>query len=157
MWKVEPRNLPYRDALKTAHLPGWPAPLSRAQSETIAKFVVIDMFAKACAGKSTKEVIADAKGQPKQIYNRRSDDGSRLRRRWSAGGPRSRSDAGWNAKRVQLADGGAAGAFLVVLIADPLFHGIWISLQNWPVASGHVHRSRELRCRPGTTRCSGRS
>ena len=34
--------------------------LSRAQSETIAKFVVIDMFAKACAGKSTKEVIADA-------------------------------------------------------------------------------------------------
>jgi len=49
MWKVEPRNLPYRDALKTAHLPGWPGPLSRAQSETIAKFVVIDMFAKACA------------------------------------------------------------------------------------------------------------
>jgi multiple sugar transport system substrate-binding protein len=68
MWKVEPRNLPYRDALKTAHLPGWPAPLSRAQSETIAKFVVIDMFAKACAGKSTKEVIADAQAQLKQIY-----------------------------------------------------------------------------------------
>src|SRR4051812_18369059 len=68
MWKVEPRNLPYRDALKTAHLPGWPAPLSRAQSETIAKFVVIDMFAKACAGKSTKEVIADAQTQLKQIY-----------------------------------------------------------------------------------------
>jgi multiple sugar transport system substrate-binding protein len=68
MWKVEPRNLPYRDALKTAHLPGWPAPLSRAQSETIAKFVIIDMFAKACAGKSTKEVIADAQAQLKQIY-----------------------------------------------------------------------------------------
>ena len=63
MWKVEPRNLPYRDALKTAHLPGWPAPLSRAQSETVAKYVVIDMFAKACAGKSTKDVIADAKAQ----------------------------------------------------------------------------------------------
>jgi multiple sugar transport system substrate-binding protein len=68
MWKVEPRNLPYRDALKTAHLPGWPGPLSRAQSETIAKYVVIDMFAKACAGKSTKEVIADAKAQLTQIY-----------------------------------------------------------------------------------------
>src|SRR5712664_1510173 len=68
MWKVEPRNLPYRDALKTAHLPGWPAPLSRAQSESVAKFVVVDMFAKACAGKSTKEVIADAKAQLTQIY-----------------------------------------------------------------------------------------
>ena len=47
---------------KTAHLPGWPAPLSREQSESVAKFVVVDMFAKACAGKSTKEVIADAAG-----------------------------------------------------------------------------------------------
>jgi multiple sugar transport system substrate-binding protein len=68
MWKVEPRNLPYRDALKTSHLPGWPAPLSRAQSESVAKFVVVDMFAKACAGKSTKDVIADAAAQLKQIY-----------------------------------------------------------------------------------------
>ena len=34
----------------------------------IAKFVVVDMFAKACAGKSTKEVIADAQAQLKQIY-----------------------------------------------------------------------------------------
>ena len=68
MWNVEPRNLPYRDALKTSHLPGWPAPLSRAQSESVAKFVVVDMFAKACSGKSTKEVIADAAAQLKQIY-----------------------------------------------------------------------------------------
>jgi multiple sugar transport system substrate-binding protein len=68
MWKVEPRNLPYRDAVASAHLPGWPAPLSRAQSETIAKFVVIDMFAKACSGKSTKDVIAEAKAQLQQIY-----------------------------------------------------------------------------------------
>ena len=68
MWKVEPRNIPYRDAVASAHLPGWPAPLSRAQSETIAKYVVIDMFAKACAGKSTKDVIAEAKAQLQQIY-----------------------------------------------------------------------------------------
>ena len=68
MWDVEPRNKPYRDTLATAHLPGWPAPLSRAQSETIAKYVVVDMFAKACAGKSTKEVIAEAKAQLIQIY-----------------------------------------------------------------------------------------
>ncbi len=29
---------------------------------------IVDMFAKACAGKSTKEVIADAQAQLKQIY-----------------------------------------------------------------------------------------
>jgi multiple sugar transport system substrate-binding protein len=67
-WHAEPRNLPYRDSLPTTHLPGWPAPISRAQSESVAKYVVVDMFAKACAGKSTKEVIADAKAQLTQIF-----------------------------------------------------------------------------------------
>jgi multiple sugar transport system substrate-binding protein len=34
----------------------------------VAKYVVVDMFAKACTGKSTKEVIADAKAQLQQIF-----------------------------------------------------------------------------------------
>ena len=68
MWNVEPRNLPFRDALANAHLPGWPAPASRQLAESIAKYVVIDMFAKACAGTSTKEVIKDAETQLKGIY-----------------------------------------------------------------------------------------
>ena len=70
-WQKEPRNLPYRESLATSHLPGWPAPISRAQSESVAKYVVVDMFAKACAGKSTKDVIADANAQLKQIYKSR--------------------------------------------------------------------------------------
>jgi multiple sugar transport system substrate-binding protein len=68
LWHKEPRNLPYRDSLATSHLPGWPAPISRPQSESVAKYVVVDMFAKACTGKSTKDVIADAKAQLQQIY-----------------------------------------------------------------------------------------
>ena len=68
MWDVEPRNKPYRDAMSSAHLPGWPAPPGRQLAESVAKYVVVDMFAKACAGKSTKEVIADATAQLKQIY-----------------------------------------------------------------------------------------
>ena len=56
-------------SLATSHLPGWPAPISRPQSESVAKYVVVDMFAKACAGKSTKEVIAEANAQLKQIYH----------------------------------------------------------------------------------------
>jgi multiple sugar transport system substrate-binding protein len=68
LWHAEPRNLPYRDSLETSHLPGWPAPIGRPQSESVAKYVVVDMFAKACAGKSTKDVIADANAQLKQIF-----------------------------------------------------------------------------------------
>jgi len=68
LWTREPRNQPYRESLATSHLPGWPAPIGRKQSEAVAKYVVVDMFAQACAGKSTKDVIADAKAKLKQIY-----------------------------------------------------------------------------------------
>jgi multiple sugar transport system substrate-binding protein len=68
MWNVEPRNIPYRDALATAHLPGWPAPASRQLAESVAKYIVVDMFAKACAGASTKDVIKSADAQLKEIY-----------------------------------------------------------------------------------------
>ena len=68
MWDVEPRNMPYRDALASAHLPGWPAPPNRQLAESVAKYVVVDMFAKACAGASTKEVIKNAEAQLKEIY-----------------------------------------------------------------------------------------
>jgi multiple sugar transport system substrate-binding protein len=68
MWGIEPRNLPYRDALASAHLPGWPAPASRQLAESVAKYVVVDMFAKACAGASTAEVIKTAEAQLKDIY-----------------------------------------------------------------------------------------
>jgi multiple sugar transport system substrate-binding protein len=68
MWQVEPRNIPYRDALANAHLLGWPAPPSRQLAESIAKYVVVDMFAKACAGAATKEVIKNAGAQLKEIY-----------------------------------------------------------------------------------------
>jgi multiple sugar transport system substrate-binding protein len=68
MWQVEPRNIPYRDAMATSHLPGWPSPPGRQLAESVAKYVVVDMFAKACAGASTKDVIKDADGQLKEIY-----------------------------------------------------------------------------------------
>jgi multiple sugar transport system substrate-binding protein len=68
MWSVEPRNIPYRDALANAHLPGWPAPASRRMAESVAKYVVVDMFAKACAGAATSEVIKNAEAQLKEIY-----------------------------------------------------------------------------------------
>ena len=68
MWATDPRWVPYRDSIASSHLPGWPAPISRASSESVAKYVVVDMFAKACAGASTKDVIAQAVVQLKQIY-----------------------------------------------------------------------------------------
>jgi multiple sugar transport system substrate-binding protein len=68
MWNPEPCYLPYKESLKTTHLHGWPGPPSHAMSESVAKYVLVDMFAKACRGDSTKDVIATAAAQLKQIY-----------------------------------------------------------------------------------------
>lgn len=70
MWNAEPRQVPFKEAVKTAHLPGWPGPPSRAMSESMAKYVIVDMFAKAAQGSSTREVIASATEQLKQIYRK---------------------------------------------------------------------------------------
>jgi multiple sugar transport system substrate-binding protein len=67
-WKVEPRNEPYRESMETSHLPGWPAPTSQKTAEVIAKYVIIDMFAKACGGTPTKDVIKAAAAEVKRIY-----------------------------------------------------------------------------------------
>jgi multiple sugar transport system substrate-binding protein len=68
MWNAEPRYLPYKESLKTSRLHGWPGPAGHALSESVAKYVLVDMFAKACRGDSTKDVIATAASQLKQIY-----------------------------------------------------------------------------------------
>ena len=68
MWDVEPRNIPYRDAMASAHLPGWPAPPTHQLAEAVAKYVVVDMFAKACSGAATKDVIKAADSQLREIY-----------------------------------------------------------------------------------------
>jgi multiple sugar transport system substrate-binding protein len=68
MWQVEPRNIPYRDSLANAHVHGWPAPPNRQLAESVAKYVVVDMFAKAAAGAATKDVIKAADSQLREIY-----------------------------------------------------------------------------------------
>jgi multiple sugar transport system substrate-binding protein len=37
-------------------------------AESVAKYIVVDMFAKACTGTATKDVIKNAEAQLKEIY-----------------------------------------------------------------------------------------
>ena len=67
-WDIEPRVKPYQKVLETAKLTSWPAPANKAHGAVINRWVVIDMFSKACTGASTKSVIAEAVSQIKQIY-----------------------------------------------------------------------------------------
>lgn len=67
-WDKEPRFKPDQKVLQTGKLPSWPAPADHKAGEVVSKWIVIDMFAKACTGKSTKDVIAEAVTGLKQIY-----------------------------------------------------------------------------------------
>src|SRR5499425_1902828 len=67
-WNKEPRFKPDLKVLETGKLVSWPAPADRKAGEVVNKWVVIDMFAKACTGAPTKQVIADAVTGLKQIY-----------------------------------------------------------------------------------------
>ncbi len=138
MWDVDPRNMPYRDSLATAP----PAGLARAgqparPSQSVAKYVVVDMFAKACAGASTKDVIANRR-RPAQADLRpglivASAHRHRPARRCSRRAqPPSRMVRARG--RVLLADDPAA----VAVPGGPgrlsVRYGIWLSLQARPVA-----------------------
>ncbi len=67
-WDIEPRVKPFQKVLETGKLTSWPAPMNRAHGTVVNRWVVIDMFSKACTGGATKTVIAEAVTQLKQIY-----------------------------------------------------------------------------------------
>ncbi|MDP8924508.1 MAG: extracellular solute-binding protein, partial [Chloroflexota bacterium] len=70
MWDKQPKFAPFKESLPTAHLPGWPAANSRAASESLAKYVIVNMYLNAAKGMSTKEAISTATTQLKEIYGR---------------------------------------------------------------------------------------
>jgi len=67
-WDKEPRFKPDQRVLETGKPVSWPAPADRKAGEVVNKWIVIDMFAKACTGVPTKTVIADAVTAIKQVY-----------------------------------------------------------------------------------------
>jgi multiple sugar transport system substrate-binding protein len=69
-WDIEPRVKPFQKVLETGKLTSWPAPANRQHGEVVNRWVVIDMFTKACTGTPTKAAIAEAVAQLKQIYGK---------------------------------------------------------------------------------------
>lgn len=71
VYKNNPKMAPYGELLKggTVKWVGWPGPLSAASYAVYNNFIIVDLFAKACAGEYTpKEAIAWAVGQLKTRY-----------------------------------------------------------------------------------------
>ncbi|MFI5400501.1 MAG: ABC transporter substrate-binding protein [SAR324 cluster bacterium] len=67
-WKTQPALLPYTTLSKDAVHAGWPGPFDRRSSEAIAKYILVDTFARAVKGDSIDSAIAFAENELKQVY-----------------------------------------------------------------------------------------
>jgi multiple sugar transport system substrate-binding protein len=70
VWKKDPKLEVVRQIPKYVRMPGYPAPPSRAAAEAMVKYVVVNMFARACKGMSTAETIKIAEAEFKEIYGK---------------------------------------------------------------------------------------
>ena len=68
VWKKDPKLEIMRSIPKYVRMPGYPAPPSRPAAEAMIKFVVVNMFARAVKGMSTKETIEIAEREFRDIY-----------------------------------------------------------------------------------------
>lgn len=68
MWSYDPALTPYRDMATYGRHFGWPGPYDRRSSEVLAKYIIVDLFARAAKGESADSVIKWAEGELKNIY-----------------------------------------------------------------------------------------
>lgn len=67
-WNTQPKLAAFKGVAGLVHLPGYPSSAGRPASEAFAKWIVLDMFAKAATGEATPDVIAWAEEQLVSIY-----------------------------------------------------------------------------------------
>src|SRR3546814_8161749 len=69
VWTSEPKTTPYRDAVKRMLWNGNSGPLGYASAAAMADYIVVYMFAQACAGDmTTKEAAASAAKRAARSY-----------------------------------------------------------------------------------------
>jgi multiple sugar transport system substrate-binding protein len=68
IWEKERVMVPIREAGKHGRVPGYAGPSSRAASEAISKYIVLDMFAKTVSGEPAKKAAQWAANELRQIY-----------------------------------------------------------------------------------------
>ena len=68
-WTKDPKLTPFRDTIKDARHLGYAGPPSAKASEALAKYIMVDMFAKAIQGTSPEESLKGATEELKKIYS----------------------------------------------------------------------------------------
>jgi multiple sugar transport system substrate-binding protein len=68
LWKVDPVMAPFRTAAESGRFAGYAGQAGRAAAETISKFVIVDMYAKAVQGMPADEAVKWAHSELVKIY-----------------------------------------------------------------------------------------
>ena len=68
MWEEDPAITIYRELPQYGRNLGYAGPYSRRSSEVFAKYIIVDLFAKAVRGDSTRSVIEWAERELKSVY-----------------------------------------------------------------------------------------
>jgi len=68
MWEEDPVMTPYRVAGRLGLAPGHPGPANQKAAESLSKYIVTDMYAKAVQGTPAEEAVKWAESELKKIY-----------------------------------------------------------------------------------------
>ncbi|HXC28159.1 MAG TPA: extracellular solute-binding protein [Stellaceae bacterium] len=68
VWKIDPVMAPFRTAADSGQFAGYAGPAGRAAAETISKFIIVDMYAKAVQGTAPEDAVKWAHGELVKIY-----------------------------------------------------------------------------------------
>jgi multiple sugar transport system substrate-binding protein len=68
LWKVDPVMAPFRTAAESGRFAGYAGPAGRAAAETISKFIIVDMYAKAVQGMPAEDAVKWAHSEIVKIY-----------------------------------------------------------------------------------------
>lgn len=70
VWKKDPKLEVIREIPKYVRMPGYPGPPTRYAAEAMVKYVIVNMFARACKGMSTADTVKQCEAELKEIYGR---------------------------------------------------------------------------------------
>jgi multiple sugar transport system substrate-binding protein len=68
LWNDDPVMAPFRTAAESGRFAGYAGPAGRAAAETISKFIIVDMYAKAVQGMAAEEAVKWAHSELVKIY-----------------------------------------------------------------------------------------
>jgi multiple sugar transport system substrate-binding protein len=68
VWKIDPVMAPFRTAAVSGRFAGYAGPAGRAAAETISKFIIVDMYAKAVQGAPAEDAVKWAHDELVKIY-----------------------------------------------------------------------------------------